>query len=216
MSRIEALLIGQPKTITDAKGEWRSAIFRESVVGPVALELRGLEGDQVGDTKHHGSPDQAVCCQPLSHYSHWNTLFGANLMPGAVGENWTLSDVDETSVCIGDIYGVGTARVQVSAPRYPCSKQERKTAIPGFLKAIRAEKKTGWYLRVLTTGTVQAGDALVLEARPQPNTTLAELNQAVLGEEWERALIEKHLALPELSKGWKNILRHRMAAKAKA
>lgn len=214
MSRIEALLIGQPRALKDEKGEWLSAIFREPTSGPIALGYRGLAGDQVADTKHHGSLDQAVCCQPLAHYAHWNAVFGAELEAGAVGENWTVTEVDETAVCIGDVYRVGTAKVQVSAPRYPCSKQERKTGIPGFLKAILAEQKTGWYLRVLTPGTVQVGDTLTLEARPYPDITLAEINAAVFGEVPDPAVAGKHLALPELAEGWKQILRGRLEKSA--
>ena len=209
---IQTLLIGQPQTHTDRKGEWRSAIYRTAVSGPVALGMRGLEGDQVADTKHHGSKDQAVCVHPLAHYTYWNSVYGTALEPGAVGENWTLVGDDETLICIGDIYQVGEARVQVSAPRFPCSKQERKVGIPGFLKAVMASQKTGWYLRVLTPGTVQAGDRLTLESRPEDAVTLEEINAALLGTALDREQVEKHLSLPELAAGWKRMLRRRLGS----
>jgi len=96
MIRIHTLLIGQPQTITDEQGTWRSAIFRTPVGEPIELHQRGLAGDQVADTDNHGSPDQAVCCHPLVHYQYWNNVYGlthpgATLGPGSVGENWTLS-----------------------------------------------------------------------------------------------------------------------------
>jgi MOSC domain-containing protein YiiM len=208
--RIHTQLIGQPQTITDAKGEWRSAIFRQAVTGPIELTLRGFVGDQVADTEHHGSPDQAVCAQPLEHYTFWNAFFGAKLEAGAVGENWTVTDVDEAAICVGDVFTVGTARVQVSAPRYPCSKQERKVQLAGFLKQVIKTKRTGWYLRVLTPGIVQAGDVFTLTERPQPETTIAELNEVVFGPSLDLMLAEKHLAIPELATGWKRILEHKI------
>jgi MOSC domain-containing protein YiiM len=63
----------------------------------------------------------------------------------------------EADVCVGDVFVVGSARVQVSGPRYPCAKQERKLGLPDFLRRTMATRRTGFYLRVLTPGTVQAG-----------------------------------------------------------
>ncbi|MBB6052887.1 MOSC domain-containing protein [Armatimonas rosea] len=208
---IHTQLIGQPQTRTDSKGEWRTAIYREPVVGPVALGLRGLDGDKVADTKHHGSKDQAVCVHPLAHHTHWSAVYGVVLSPGAVGENWTLIGDDETTVCIGDIYTVGTAQVQVSQPRFPCSKQERKLGLKGFLKAVMATGKSGWYLRVLTPGTVQAGDVLTLESRSEHGLTVDDANRALLGETLDTELIERLLAVPELAAVWKRGLRRRLS-----
>ena len=210
-NQIHTLLIGQPEVRHDAKGEWRTAIYRTPLTEPVALGMRGLEGDKVADTKHHGSKDQAVCVHPLAHHEHWSTVYNVALEPGAVGENWTLLGEDETTVCVGDIYAVGTARVQVSQPRFPCSKQERKLGIKGFLKAVMATGKSGWYLRVLTPGVVQVGDLLTLESRPDHGLTVAAANQALLGEELNLPLIDALLELPELAAVWKRGLRRRLA-----
>ncbi len=70
MIHTHQLFVGRPQTIVDEEGKWRTAIGRSPVAGPVALGIRGLEGDQVADKKHHGSPDQAVCCHSLAHYDH--------------------------------------------------------------------------------------------------------------------------------------------------
>ncbi len=214
VARIHTQLIGQPQTHTDSKGEWRTAIYRTAVTGPVVLGLRGLEGDKVADTKHHGSKDQAICVHPLAHYTHWSGVYGITLAPGAVGENWTLtgSEADETLVCIGDIYTVGTARVQVSQPRFPCSKQERKLGIKGFLKAVMATGKSGWYLRVLTPGVVEVGDRLERESRPDHGVTVADANQGLLGKEVNVVLIEHLLEIPELAAVWKRGLRRRLGS----
>ncbi|MFZ1399485.1 MAG: MOSC domain-containing protein, partial [Candidatus Promineifilaceae bacterium] len=172
MITIHTQLIGQPQTHTDARGSWQSAIFRQPVAEPVWLHPRGLTGDQVADTKHHGSLDQAVCCQPLSHYDFWNDFYqlegAARLGPGSVGENWTLTDCTEAAVAVGDIFEVGEAVVQVSAPRYPCTKQERKLQLPNFFNEVLHSQRTGFYLRVLTPGAVQAGAELKVVERPSP------------------------------------------------
>ena len=157
MVRIHTQLIGEPQTVADERGEWRSAIFRQPADGPVELRDHGLVGDQVADTKNHGKPDQAVCCHPLDHYAYWNELYENDapdriLGPGSVGENWTLTGVTEHDISVGDVFSVGSARVQVSGPRQPCTKQERKLKLPGFHRRTIETLRTGFYLWVLKPG----------------------------------------------------------------
>lgn len=212
---IHTQLIGRPRSHTDERGKtWRSAIFREPIAGPIMLEARGLVGDQVADTQNHGTPDQAVCCHPLAHYAYWNERYGlagdAQIGPGGVGENWTIAGAEEADVCIGDVYDVGAARVQITAPRYPCSKQERKLRLPEFTARAMETLRTGWYLRVLTPGVVQAGDTLTLVARPNPELSIRRVN-ANMFHTFDEGFARELLAAPELSAGWKRIITMKLA-----
>lgn len=213
MITIHSIFVGQPQTMTDAKGTWRSSIFRSPVSGPIVLDMRGLAGDQVTDTQNHGTPTQAVCCHFLDHYAFWNEAYNlhddAALGPGSVGENWTLTNADEHDICVGDVFSVGTARVQVTAPRYPCTKQERKVGLPGFHKRTMETLRTGLYLRVLTPGMVQAGDELRLEERPQPEITIQSVNMD-MHHASDPAFARRLLATPELAAGWKRIIEKTM------
>lgn len=209
--RIHTLSIGVPETREDARGTWRSAIHRQPVAGPVLLTASGHAGDQVADTRHHGSPDQAVCAHPLAHYAYWNAEYGTDSFgPAVLGENWTLTDADEASVYVGDAYRVGQAVVQVSAPRVPCSTQERKVGFKGFLRRTTETRRTGWYLRVLQAGEVAAGDELLLLSRPARAVTVAQVNETWHGP-LDRAFAEELLLAPELAEGWKVMLRKRLA-----
>ena len=212
---IHTLLVGQPRTVADGRGTWRSAIFRQPTNGPVELRGSGLDGDLVADTKNHGRPDQAVCCHPLEHYDYWNDLYELNttdqtLGPGSVGENWTLSGVTERDVCVGDTFEVGDAKVQVSGPRQPCTKQERKLKLPNFYRRTIETLRTGFYLRVLTTGTVEAGDSLTLEERPHPDLSVHSVN-ACGHRTFDPELAEQLLGVPELAPGWKRLLEKKLA-----
>jgi MOSC domain-containing protein YiiM len=182
MIRIEAIFVGEPKSITDEKGTWLSAIFRTRVEGPIELGERGLTGDRVADTKNHGRPGQAVCVHPIIHYDFWNAAYDLegerSLNPGSAGENWTISGGDEETVFCGDVYRVGTAIVQVSGPRGPCWKQERKLGLDGFLKRTIDSMRTGFYLRVLQTGIVSAGNNWELENRFNEPVSVNLVNQA--------------------------------------
>ena len=175
------------------------------------LGPRGLAGDQVTDTEHHGSPDQSVCCHMSQYYDLWNAEFGLlsspnALAPGSVGENWTLIGADENSICIGDIYTVGEATVQVSAPRFPCSKQERKVGIQGFLKRTKETLRTGFYLRTLTPGSVEADNEWLLTKRPHPDLTL-RIVDATTHHKLDRTLVERLLENAELAEGLKIIFK---------
>ena len=204
---VTAVSVGEPKTYALPDGTtWRSAIFKKQVVGPVSLGLRNLDGDKVADTKNHGSLAMAVCFYPLSHYALWNAEFGSALEPGGVGENLTVDGLDESTVCIGDFFQIGTSKIQVSQPRFPCAKQERRTGVPGFLKRVKTTRRTGWYARVVEPGTLQAGDALELLERPHPDVTVDDANLALLGPK-SPALARRLLEVSALSDGWKRMLR---------
>lgn len=211
---IHTQLIGEPQTVTDERGEWQSAIFRQPADGPVELRDHGLVGDQVADTENHGKPDQAVCCHPLDHYAYWNEFYKNDasdriLGPGSVGENWTLTGVTEQDVSVGDVFGVGSARVQVSGPRQPCAKQERKLKLPGFHRRTIETLRTGFYLWILKPGTVEAGDEWTLEERPHPELTIQSINVCA-HQSFDPEFAERALKAPELASGWKRLFESKL------
>ncbi len=180
------------------------------------LGLRGLDGDRVADTRNHGSPGQAVCCQPIVHYAAWNEEYhlppDKALGPGSVGENWTLEGATEQDVCIGDVYTVGSAQVQVSGGRYPCIKQERKLQLRSFHRRVMATMRTGFYLRVLAPGMVQVGDTLDLVQRPQPTLSIHRLNVCEF-QTFDPDFARQMLEVPELADGWKRIFAMHLEAR---
>jgi MOSC domain-containing protein YiiM len=60
----------------------------------------------------------------------------------------------EEAVCIGDAFGMGEARVQVSQPRQPCWKLSRRWRIEDLAGQVQSTARTGWYFRVLVEGSV--------------------------------------------------------------
>jgi MOSC domain-containing protein YiiM len=204
---IVAVFIGAPNTLRDARGEWRSSIARDLVPKAAQLELQGFVGDQATQP-YHGSPELAVCIHSLTHYAFWNTTLDLTLQPGAVGENLTLDVWDESSICVGDVFCIGTARIQISAPRTPCENQARYIGRPDWVKLTIKELRTGIYARVLTPGTLQAGDALVLEDRPNPELTIRELSRCFY-HQYNPAVASAFLAADGLMEWWKQRLREK-------
>lgn len=214
--QIVTLLAGKP-TIIAAAGtsewwdkEWTTSLNKKPTVAPVWLGYEGLAGDGVADTKVHGGVDRAVCVYPEEHYAHWRSMPElATLAHGALGENFTTQGLLESEVCIGDIYDVGAARVQVSQPRQPCWKPARQWKLKEFTSLIEQTGCTGFYFRVLRHGEVRAGDAFTLEARLHPVFTIAHCNEVYYRRKTDAEAAFALAACPELSGGWKDMLHAR-------
>ena len=94
-----------------------------------------------------------------SHYEKWAAEYPAiQFEAGLNGENVSVIDMDETTVCIGDIYQIGEAIVQVSQPRRPCWKPGRRVRWIEWGNRIQETGRTGWYFRVLKEGNIQQHD----------------------------------------------------------
>ncbi|HEY8491124.1 MAG TPA: MOSC domain-containing protein [Dehalococcoidia bacterium] len=208
-----AIQVGTPRQMGRDGAEdpmdrpWSSAIFKESVAGPVRLGRTNLEGDRQADGKNHGGPDKAVLLYAAAHYPAWREELGLPSFPyGAFGENFTVAGLTEETVCIGDVYAVGQAVVQVSQPRQPCWKLAYRWRIKDLTARVERTGRTGWYARVLREGRVQAGDALTLLERPHPGWTVARATAVMRRrrEEPETALALG--SLPALAEAWRSVL----------
>ncbi len=211
---IHSVYVGGTKTMSDSRGEWQSSIYRDPVAGPVNVTLVGLEGDS-NTQSYHGGPEMAICCHFADHYRFWNERYSMDLKAGNVGENWTLENITEEDICIGDIYQVGSALVQVSAPRSPCESQSRRVGRPDFVKLTLQELRTGIYLRVLETGIVNAGDAFQLTERLNPGKTIPLFNRCFF-HELDVGLAEAFTTLPGLSPEWQQRFAEKLAKKREA
>ncbi|NDJ63063.1 MAG: MOSC domain-containing protein [Chloroflexi bacterium] len=178
---IVSLNVGLPKHLgtegsTDDK-PWHSGIFKQPVAEALWLDPLNLTGDAQADLVAHGGPDKAVCVYTAAHYPDWQAeLARPDFVYGAFGENFTISDLTENDVCIGDTFKVGGATVQISQPRQPCWKLARKWGIKDLTARVQHSRRTGWYFRVIEAGAVSPGDVLVLTARPHDGWTITRAN----------------------------------------
>jgi MOSC domain-containing protein YiiM len=206
-----SIQVGLPKTIRNdepsgSEGDWTTGFFKEPAQGPLWLGKTNLAGDGQADLKNHGGPDKAVNAYPSEHYAFWREETGKHdLTNGAFGENFTTEGLLEETVCIGDLYAVGKAKVQVSQARQPCWKIDRRLGIKDLARLVQDTGRTGWYFRVIQEGMVSPG-ALELLERPCPEWTLARANDIM-----HRRIDDKNLRLelsrcPHLSASWRNTL----------
>ena len=161
------------------------------------LRFSGFDGDGQADLVNHGGPEKAVCVYPFDHYAHWERVFGRRLEPGAFSENLTVSGAVETGVCIGEVFRVGDAVVQISQPRMPCSKLAGKNGQRLLTKWVGQTGYTGFYMRVLSEGLVRAGDAFErVEGNPDA-ISVADVNDVIYGRSEDLGIIERLANLPE-------------------
>jgi MOSC domain-containing protein YiiM len=156
---------------------WHTSFFRSPSPDRRWLFTTHLEGNAQADTKNHGKPEQALLLYAAAHYPDWQQELGRpEIGPGGFGENFTVDGVTETTVCIGDSYGVGEAVIQVTGPRYPCVKIARRWGISSLTARVAETGRTGWFCRVLREGFVEPGLPLTLVDRPFPRVTVDRVN----------------------------------------
>jgi MOSC domain-containing protein YiiM len=213
-----SILVGTPRTVgtpgaeNRMEREFTSAIWKSPVNGPVHLGSLGLAGDAVADTRVHGGPDQAVLLYAAAHYPRWEQELGRRLELGAFGENLLVDGLDEDTVCIGDVYRAGPVSFQVSHPRQPCATLARRHRIPDMIAIVRNNGRSGWYLRVLEEGSLEAGQPVERLDRPNPEWTVRRAARAMLTRQQNPSDAAALARCEGLSAEW----RDRLLAAAKA
>ena len=203
-----------PVTSIDATGSeawwdqpWTSGFHKQTVAGRVWLGYEGLRGDQQADRRHHGGVEKAVCVYPAEHYPGWReSLRLPEMAYGAFGENFTVQGLLEPDVCIGDVFQIGGARVQVSQPRQSCWKLARRWRIKDLTAQAEQSGRTGFYFRVLQHGWVAAGEPIQLLDRTFPRFTIAHANEVMHQRKTDFAAAEELAGCRLLSASWKDSL----------
>ena len=177
--RVLAVSVGRAGTLSRGSRSVESAFAKHTVGGPVPLRELGFDGDeQVYET--HGGPDKAVLVYSRDNYGFWIDTYGLVLPTySAFGENLTVVGLPETDVFLGDVFRLGDATVQVTEPRAPCFKHSIRYGVTKMAIYMQRSGRTGYLLRVLEEGAVQAGDTLVLESRKAHGITVAEANRII-------------------------------------
>jgi MOSC domain-containing protein YiiM len=191
-----------------------TGIFKEEVQGSVWLGREGLVGDAQADRRVHGGPDKALHQYPVSHYARLAIAFPAavgQLMPGSMGENLSVPGWDETNVCIGDSFRLGDALIQISQPRSPCWKIDRRFGVEGMKALIQEQGIIGWYYRVIEEGEVEPGCRFEHVERPVGTITVARLLALWREPDLDRATLMELSSLPGLATNWLGKIGDRLA-----
>ena len=204
--RVEAVLRGAVRPLTDLQGRVvPSAIDKRPVGGPVTIGAAGVDGDEFGNPASHGTPDQAVYTYAEEEAAWWQHRLGRDIPPGLFGENLRTRGVPVSDAVVGEEWMVGDVRLLVTGPRTPCGKFAKVMGDANWPRIFREAARPGAYFRVLSGGTVQAGDTIRVVERPEHGVTVADLARVHAG-----TLDPASLApVPGLAAAWEELLARR-------
>ena len=180
--------------------------------GPMREGLgSGLVGDTIGNQKLHGGNDQAVYAYAREDLDGWETQLARTLTNGMFGENLTTTGVDVTRARIGERWRVGTDGLvlEVSAPRTPCRTFSAFLQLDNWIKTFTEAAKPGAYLRVISPGTVRAGDTISIDYRPAHDVSIGLVFLARMS---DQDLLPQLLVADALSSELKTYARRRIAS----
>jgi MOSC domain-containing protein YiiM len=177
-----------------------SAIHKKSISTlenptPISITSLGVKGDEQADPSVHGGIEKAIYVYPAEHYAFWNTLLSretkksVELLHGGIGENFTIEGVLETEVFVGDRLQIGELEFSVVKLREPCFKFNAAVRYKGASKAMLQSGFSGWYLRVLKTGTLSAGAQITVIPGPR-EISISQQNQKLLNNRNQKDLWE--------------------------
>ncbi|MBH0040090.1 MOSC domain-containing protein [Pseudoalteromonas sp. SWN166] len=206
--------ISKIKTLIHNGKEVKTGIFKTPTNEPVAIEKLNVIGDEQADLVNHGGADKAVYAFSQNHYEYWQkALENENLSSGIFGENFTISDLDEQNIHIGDHIRIGTALLEVSQPRVPCFKLAIALNNKNSLKLFTQYYHTGVYFRVLEQGIAKTGDAVTIEKKATHNISVKTLFQAFFDKQYPgyESVLLAALELPELALEWQIKIKKKLA-----
>ena len=213
MAVIESIQIGKIITEGDPDSRdvetkrWTSAFGKLPVDSAVTVRRLGILGDEVADTVHHGGPDKAILCYAARHYDAWSVEHPElEFAPGGFGENLTISGLAEDDVCIGDRWSSNECEFEISQPRQPCWKIGRRWQTKSMTKEVAQTGRTGWYLRVVSPGSLAVRESFQLRERPNPNWSVRRANDILYGRETDPSARAELIGLSALSAEWKESL----------
>jgi MOSC domain-containing protein YiiM len=202
--RILGTYIGKPSKLPNGL---ESSIAKNEVPA-LHIKLDQIIGDQVANLNYHGGEMRVIHHYSLKNYNDLKEKFpeiADKFIPGSFGENIVTEELSEDELNIGDIYRLGTAKIQLTVPRRPCATINHTYQDNRILKEVMKTGKSGWFYRVLEEGEVRTGDYLEFLERPFPNMPVSKLYNQGYGEKpfSDLEFLKKCLDSGLMDKGWK-------------
>jgi ferredoxin-NADP reductase/MOSC domain-containing protein YiiM len=217
VAKLVSVNVGMPKDVQWQNKTVRTGIWKEPVQGPVMVRRLNIDGDGQGDLAGHGGEQRAVMVYQTESYDHWTTFLARDdLRPGRFGENFTVTGMTDSEVCIGDRYRIGEAEFEVTQPRVTCFRVGMRLGEPDMPNLLVAHHRPGFYFRVITEGRVRSGDAIVRTRRGRHELSVADVDALLYLPDRNIERVAKAVDVPALSPGWQQSFRDMLAAHAAA
>src|SRR6202451_3703363 len=202
--RLLSVNVGLPQDLTWHGRTVYTAVWKKPVEGPVQVRWLNIDGDGQGDLAGHGGENRAVFVYQIESYQYWQDQLGRDdFTCGQFGENFTVTGLGDDQVCIGDQYRIGEALFEVTQPRVTCYRVGIRMDDPQIPALLLSHHRPGFYFRVLTEGTVQAGQEIIKLASGPEGMTVAEMDALLYLPGHPRQQLLRALRIPALSGGWR-------------
>ena len=204
--------VGMPKNVSWHGKTVYTGIWKDPVAGPQMVRRLNIDGDGQGDKNGHGGEQRAVFVYQIQSYAYWQRQLGRDdLTYGNFGENLTVDGLGDDEVCIGDRYRIGEAEFEVTQPRVTCYRVGMRLGEPEMPALLVSHHRPGFYLRVITEGRIQAGDAIVKTRTGPGELSVADTDALLYLPHRDTAKLRIALEIPALSPGWQGSFRDLLA-----
>jgi ferredoxin-NADP reductase/MOSC domain-containing protein YiiM len=205
MPRLLSVNVGLPRDVTWNGKTVRTSVWKSPVDGRRMVRRLNLQGDAQADLAGHGGEHRAVFVYQMDSYHYWERFLGRNDFTfGQLGENFTVEGLPDNEVCIGDRYRIGGAEFEVTQPRVTCYRVGIRMNEPRMPALLVANRRPGFYFRVLQEGEVGAGDDIVKITDGPERMSVAEVDALLYLPGHTSEQLQRALQIPALSKGWQS------------
>jgi MOSC domain-containing protein YiiM len=194
--------VGRPRVIQTSRHSVSTAIWKDPVIGRVAVRGVNVDGDDQADRSVHGGPDKAVYAYAEEEVREWEGELGRDLGEAAFGQNLTTRGLSVSTAVIGERWRIGSAVLEVAQPRQPCFKLGIRIGEPGFVKRFARASRPGAYLRIVEAGDIGAGDPIEIISRPDHGVTCRIVSDAILQDHRLLSVAVRAPELPSSLRAW--------------
>lgn len=174
--------------------------------GRVFLATQGLEAEN-GIQEYFSDPDCALMHYALEHYDFWRErypmLTAQALYTGLFGENFSTRGMTENNICLGDIFRLGSAEIQVSWGRVACQTMAARLQDPKAPDIMHQQSRNGWFYRVVVPGEICCDDSFILIDRPAESWTLSRTQGIIFNHLGSDEELQALSEMPFLAKPWR-------------
>ena len=194
-------------------GYYKSSIEKQPIKSG-AVDKFGFKDDHQSFEKH-GGEGRALHHYPAANYQFWKERYHekADLFTvGSFGENiCSWQELDEENVCIGDIYKIGQLYVQVTQPRKPCFKLNKRFGLLDLKHQVEATSRCGWFYKVLNNSPVVVTeyDSISIVSEGDQEMTVKNVAMTIYPFYFnfcDQQFIQKCLNCKELDPEWKKYI----------
>lgn len=193
-AKILSLNVSHPKEMAWQGKTIISSMLKNPVPGPLVVSLTQIEGDSFNQPEYHGTVDSVLYAYGVKSAMMFMKLLGRdNFVPGSLGENLTVDELDETLISVGDVFQVGEVTIQATYPRIPCGKVNIRMEHPRGQKLMQESGRSGIYFRILKPGRIFATDKLARTKKSEKPFLISDVYKYSTTKTWTKSEIQRAL-----------------------